>query len=173
MCEYVYTHMINCAWYSTEIYSNQTLSREVAGKCWQHDSVPASAYSIIVNDTNPTYTYVCNICTIQWFSGNAFRQMVRLLHTHCSIMAYSTYNTVGVGQLVNNYVTIETDGKVYIGPNHLFLQHCNCRRPSQSKHFALPSVSTATWLLNNCSAPTYAVAMSLYQIMGRQSTQAH
>ena len=34
-----------------------------------------------------------------------------------------------------------------------YVQHCNWWRPSQSKRFTLPSISTATWLLNNCSAP--------------------
>ena len=42
---------------------------------------------------------------------------------------------------------------VYIRPNHLFLQHCNWQRPSQSKRHTFQSVSTATWLLNNCPAP--------------------
>ena len=31
-------------------------------------------------------------------------------------------------------------------------QHCNWRRPSQSKRFTFQSVFTATWLLNSCSA---------------------
>ena len=60
MCEYVYTHTINCAWYSTEIHSNQTLSKKVAGRRWQDDSVPVSTYSI-VSVTNPTHIYVCNM----------------------------------------------------------------------------------------------------------------
>ena len=43
--------------------------------------------------------------------------------------------------------------KKEVRPNHLFLQHCNWQRPSRSKRFTFQSVSTATWLLNNCPAP--------------------
>ena len=45
---------------------------------------------------------------------------------------------------------------VYIRPNHFFLQYCNWRKPSQSKHLTFQSVSTATWL-NNCPAPIQCI----------------
>ena len=42
---------------------------------------------------------------------------------------------------------------IRIRPNHLFLQYCNWRKLSRAKHLTFQSVSTATWLLNNCPAP--------------------
>ena len=62
-------------------------------------------------------------------------------------------------QLLSNYLAVETDWNVKCFHHESLhqlqcwhAQHCNWRRPSQSKRFTFQSVSTAMWLLNSCSA---------------------
>ena len=55
-------------------------------------------------------------------------------------------------QSLSIHVAVETDRNVrrFNSRGLCQLQHCNWRRPSRSKYLTFLSVSTATWMLNNC-----------------------